>query len=74
MTQKNGVGQGRNLRWMGPRKRLPSPISLRQTAPTDWHHDRPAFAGDPLMDWESTPEPPPEPRWTLTEARSPSGR
>ncbi|HYG56468.1 MAG TPA: hypothetical protein VD902_00075 [Symbiobacteriaceae bacterium] len=46
-------------------------LSLSQRAPADWHHDRPAFAGDPYMDWESGPEPPKEPRWSLGEG---SGR
>lgn len=36
-------------------------LTLRQLMPNDWHNDRPAFAGDPFMDWESGPEPPPKP-------------
>lgn len=47
----------------GRRKFGPSPISLKQTAPADWLHDRPAYPGDPFMDWENTPEPPKEYRW-----------
>jgi hypothetical protein len=36
-----------------------SPLSLSRIASPDWQNDRPAFAGDPLMDWESEPEQPP---------------
>jgi|GEM_PF-6333578 len=43
--------------------RRPVALSLR-AVPADWHHDRPAYAGDPYMDWESSPEAPQEPRWT----------
>lgn len=50
------------------RRPLP-PLSLRETVPQDWHHDRPAFAGDPFMDWESRPEPPIEPNLRLAEKR-----
>lgn len=53
----------------GPPLRRPAPtLSLGPTVPADWHDDRPAFAGDPFMDWESRPEPPREPRWVLVEA------
>lgn len=44
------------------RRSVPS-LSLRQTVPADWHDDRPAYAGDPDMDWENKPEPPAEPKW-----------
>ena len=49
----------------------PAPaLSLRQPAPSDWHRDRPAYAGDPDMDWTNLPEPPREARWGLREARN----
>jgi hypothetical protein len=58
MTQNVGLMRG------GTPSRATAPsLSLRQPAPADWHHDRPAFAGDPYMDWESEPEPPREPGW-----------
>lgn len=52
-----------------PVMRPAPPLSLRQAAPADWHHDRPAYAGDPDMDWENRPEPPREPRWGLVETK-----
>lgn len=44
-------------------------LSLRQLAPRDWHHDPPAYAGDPYMDWESTPERPANPGWSVDRDR-----
>jgi len=35
-----------------------SVLSLKQTVPSGWREERPAFAGDPVFDWESQPEPP----------------
>lgn len=46
-------------------------LSLREPVPSDWHHDRPAYAGDPDMDWINLPEAPREPRWGLHGDRSP---
>lgn len=37
-----------------------APLTLREIARGDWHNDRPAYTGDPFMDWESEPEPPSE--------------
>lgn len=45
-----------------------TPLTLRQPAPRDWHHDRPAFAGDPYMDWESEPERPKDYHWSHAES------
>jgi len=42
-------------------------LTLTQRVPADWHRDRPAYEGDPFMDWESGPEPPREPRMVLAE-------
>jgi hypothetical protein len=53
------ANQGKGMRPDGAKRRVP-PLSLKQTAPTDWHHDPPAFPGDPYMDWENSPEPPPD--------------
>ncbi|MDF2630162.1 MAG: hypothetical protein K0R39_3993 [Symbiobacteriaceae bacterium] len=57
---------------LAPRSNMPRiprvpALSLRQAIPSDWHHDRPAYAGDPDMDWINLPEPPREPRWGLKE-------
>ncbi len=51
----------------------PAPLTLRQMVPPDWHRDRPAFPGDPYMDWESQPEPPGEVQAekTMVPARRP---
>lgn len=62
MTQNLVQEHGGSRRLAAPARRNAS-LSLRQTVPTDWHHDRPAFAGDPYMDWESQPDPPVESRW-----------
>lgn len=43
-----------------PVRRAPSPLSLTQPAPPPWHDERPAFQGDPFMDWVSEPEEPPK--------------
>lgn len=42
---------------LAPRRAV-SPLSLRQLVPPGWQDDPPAFPGDPLLDWESGPEPP----------------
>ena len=56
---------------MVPRLKRQAPdLSLRQSVPSDWHHDRPAYAGDPDMDWINLPEPPREPNWGLRENRA----
>lgn len=44
-------------------------LSLREPVPSDWHHDRPAYAGDPDMDWINLPEAPREANWGLPEDR-----
>jgi hypothetical protein len=49
--------------------RRPSPLSLTQPTPPNWHLDRPAFAGDEFMDWESETERPPDE--TLAGPKSP---
>jgi len=35
-----------------------SVLSLREAVPPGWREEPPAFAGDPVFDWESKPEPP----------------
>lgn len=70
MTRHNGNGPEKRPVRAVSRSQRPSPLSLRQPAPADWLHDRPAYSGDPFMDWESGPEPPKELRWTFTERRS----
>lgn len=72
MTRNIGNGQETRRMRTNQRKRRIPPLSLRQPAPPDWHHDRPAYAGDPFMDWESGPEPPKETRWILSERRASS--
>ncbi|HWI52528.1 MAG TPA: hypothetical protein VNT01_10360 [Symbiobacteriaceae bacterium] len=60
-TQRSGT------RMVPHRKGGVPALSLREPVPSDWHHDRPAYAGDPDMDWVSLPEPPREERWGLKE-------
>ena len=47
--------------WRDKARNLPTPLSLLRSVPPDWQYDRPAYAGDPFMDWESQPEPPRDP-------------
>jgi hypothetical protein len=68
MTQNVTTGQTHDLRRPSSSTRSGSKLSLQEMAPADWHHDRPAFAGDPFMDWESQPEPSKEERWSLANA------
>jgi hypothetical protein len=70
MTQ-NTVMQRGGSRLTPPLRRPVPPLSLGRSVPAGWHDDRPAYAGDPDMDWESKPEPPAEPRWDLAEPGRP---
>ncbi|MGE5674758.1 MAG: hypothetical protein ACM3XM_12955 [Mycobacterium leprae] len=65
MTQGSVASVPGTLRRERPSPRNAVTLSLRQPAPADWHRDRPAFAGDPFMDWENSPEPPREEAWGL---------
>jgi hypothetical protein len=69
MTQ-NTVMQRGGSRATPPLRPFPV-LSLERAVPADWHDDRPAYAGDPDMDWEHRPEPPAEPRWVLAETNGP---
>ncbi|HWI63411.1 MAG TPA: hypothetical protein VNT75_16360 [Symbiobacteriaceae bacterium] len=69
MTQ-NMATERMATRMVPPRKGMAPALSLRQPAPPDWHSDRPAYAGDPDMDWINLPEPPREARWGLRETRT----
>lgn len=66
MTQ-NVLTQRSNMPRAASPKGPAQGLSLRQPVPSDWHHDQPAYAGDPDMDWINLPEPPREPSWGLRE-------
>jgi len=66
MTQN--VATQRSATRMVPHRKGRAPaLSLREPVPSDWQHDRPAYAGDPDMDWVSLPEQPRDVRWGLKE-------
>lgn len=61
VAQRTGTRTGPHFKGAAPA------LSLREPVPSDWRHDRPAYAGDPDMDWISLPEAPRELRWGLKE-------
>ncbi len=66
MTQNRTFGDQGAPRHERHAKRQTSPLSLREWVSADWHQDEPAYAGDPIMDWQSEPERPQEVDWRLT--------
>lgn len=72
MTQRTSSLTAKRSRIQARGGRNAEGLSLRQPAPRDWHHDPPAYAGDPYMDWESKPERPGEPDWKFGHEPAPS--
>lgn len=57
MSNSHATSEREGL-WRDKARNAPTPLTLLRTVPSDWQYDRPAYAGDPFMDWESQPEPP----------------